>query len=228
MSTETAEMRIYPVPSARPRPPVDLPDRSVRAIVIDAHAPSRIGTAVLLRNQSWVSRCFLAANVEESLRLVAEYRPDVALLDVSETGPFAGPVTARIRAAHPGVEIVLSSRCKASLGAPLADLGAVGFLPAGSATETILATVRRALLDGEGARAEEAAEEAGSIAAATELSDREREILTLLGTGATNREIAAHLHLGPDSVKKTATGLYRKLGVRNRTEAARRAGEVLR
>jgi two-component system response regulator DesR len=227
MSTETAEMRIYPVPAAASRQAVGLPEGSVRAIVIDAHAPTRIGTAVLLRNQSWVSRCFLAANVEESLRLVASYRPDVAVLDVSETGPFAGPVTARIRAAHPGVEIVLSSRCKTSLGAPLADLGAVGFLPAGSGTETILATVRRALLDGEGARAEAGGGEA-SIATATELSDREREILTLLGTGATNREIAAHLHLGPDSVKKTATGLYRKLGVRNRTEAARRAGEVLR
>ncbi len=227
MSTETAEMRIYPVPAAGPRPPVDLPDRSVRAIVIDAHAPTRIGTAVLLRNQGWVSRCFLAANVEESLRLVGEYRPDVAVLDVSETGPFAGAVTARIREVHPGVAIVLSSRCKTSLGTPLADLGAVGFLPAGSATETIIATVRRALLDGEGARAE-AAQTPSPIAAATELSDREREILTLLGTGATNREIAAHLHLGPDSVKKTATGLYRKLGVRNRTEAARRAGEVLR
>jgi two-component system response regulator DesR len=227
MSTETAEMRIYPAPPAAARQPVDMPEGSVRAIVIDAHAPTRIGTAVLLRNQSWVSRCFLAANVEESLRLVAEYRPDVAVLDVSETGPFAGAVTARIRDAHPGVEIVLSSRCKTSLGTPLADLGAAGFLPAGSATETILATVRRALLDGEGSRATEPLG-GTSIAAATELSDREREILSLLGTGATNREIAAHLHLGPDSVKKTATGLYRKLGVRNRTEAARRAGEVLR
>jgi DNA-binding NarL/FixJ family response regulator len=226
MPTETAEMRIYPAPpAAGPRQPVDLPDKSVRAIIVDAHAPTRIGTAVLLRNQSWVSRCFLAANVEESLRLVREYRPDVAVLDVSETGPFAGPVTARLREVHLGVQVVLSSRCKTSLGAPLADLGAVGFLPAGSATETILATVRRALLDGEGARAEAAPP---AIAAATELSDREREILTLLGTGATNREIAARLHLGPDSIKKTATGLYRKLGVRNRTEAARRAGEVLR
>ncbi len=224
MSTETAEMKIYRVPTSGPRVPVDLPERSVRAIVVDAHAPTRIGTAVLLRNQGWVARCFLAANVEESLRLVGEYRPDVALVDVSETGPFAGPVTARLREAHPGVQIVLSSRCKTSLGVPLADLGAVGFVPAGAASDTILATVRRALLDGEGARRDRQ----NPLAAATELSDREREILTLPGTGATNREIAAHLHLGPDSIKKTATGLYRKLGVRNRTEAARRAGEIRR
>ena len=60
-----------------------------------------------------------------------------------------------------------------------------------------------------------------------ELSDREREILVLLGTGLTNREIGERLHLGPDSVKKSATALYRKLGVRNRTEAAQRAATVL-
>jgi DNA-binding NarL/FixJ family response regulator len=49
----------------------------------------------------------------------------------------------------------------------------------------------------------------------------------LLGTGATNREIADRLHLGPDSIKKSATALYRKLGVRNRTEAAQRAASIL-
>lgn len=55
------------------------------------------------------------------------------------------------------------------------------------------------------------------------LTDREREILLPLGTGATTREVAARLHLEPDTVKKSASGLYRKLGVRNRTEAVRRA-----
>jgi two-component system response regulator DesR len=47
------------------------------------------------------------------------------------------------------------------------------------------------------------------------------------GTGLTNREIGERLHLGPDSIKKSATALYRKLGVRNRTEAAQRAATVL-
>jgi DNA-binding CsgD family transcriptional regulator len=49
----------------------------------------------------------------------------------------------------------------------------------------------------------------------------------LISTGATNREIAVVLHLGPDSVKKSAGTLYRKLGVRNRAEAARRAAELV-
>jgi len=70
--------------------------------------------------------------------------------------------------------------------------------------------------------------EATVSAGGPELTDREREILFLLGTGKTNREIAARLHLGPDSVERRApTALYRKLGVRNRTEAAQRAATLL-
>ena len=225
----TAELRLAP-PVAEPNlaeaPPAEdfdaLPNSSVRAIVIDAHAPSRIGLAALLEEQPWIERCLLASGSEESVALTRRHRPDVAILDISQTGPFAGSITAMIREAHPGVQILLSSRCRTSAGAPIASLGAVGFLPAGVSGEDVIDAVRAAVLTGEPLEFEVAAP-AGGLA----LSDREREILVLLGTGATNREIAERLHLGPDSVKKSATALYRKLGVRNRTEAAQRAATVL-
>ena len=210
----TAELALPPLSAV----PEALPDASVRAIVIDAHAPSRIGLAALLEEQPWIEGCLLAADSTESVALTRRHRPDVAILDISQTGPFAGQVTAAIRAAHPGVQIVLTSRCRTSPGASPATLGAVGFLPAGVSPEDVIDTVRTAVLGGEPLDLPDAA---------PALSDREREILFLLGTGATNREIAARLHLGPDSVKKSATALYRKLGVRNRTEAAQRAATVL-
>jgi two-component system response regulator DesR len=146
----------------------------------------------------------------------------VAILDISQTGPFAGTITAAIRAAHPGVQILLTSRCRTTPGAPPASLGAVGFLPAGVSGEDVVDSVRAAVLTGEPLDLPVTNPSVGPA-----LSDREREILVLLGTGATNREIAERLHLGPDSVKKSATALYRKLGVRNRTEAAQRAVTVL-
>jgi DNA-binding NarL/FixJ family response regulator len=234
----TAELRLPTTPVDGPKSPdvVDfsarqhrlpgdgdaLPDSSVRAIVIDSHAPSRIGLASLLEDQPWIERCLLASGSEESVALTRRHRPDVAILDISQTGPFAGSITAAIRAAHPGVQILLSSRCRTSPGAPPASLGAIGFLPAGVSGEAVVDAVRAAVLSGEPLDFAAAVPAAGP-----ELSDREREILVLLGTGATNREIAARLHLGPDSVKKSATALYRKLGVRNRTEAAQRAATVL-
>jgi ATP/maltotriose-dependent transcriptional regulator MalT len=57
----------------------------------------------------------------------------------------------------------------------------------------------------------------------TPLSEREREVLGLIATGATNKEIAARLFLSPHTVKEHASALYRKLGVKNRAEATRRA-----
>ena len=132
----TAEVDL-PVLAAAPEPPVAqpsldaLPNSSVRAIVIDAHAPSRVGLAALLDEQPWIERCLLASGSEESVSLTRRHRPDVALLDISQTGPFAAAITAQIRDAHPGVQILLTSRCRTSPGAPPASLGAVGFLPAG-------------------------------------------------------------------------------------------------
>jgi DNA-binding NarL/FixJ family response regulator len=223
----TAELELPPLtivaPPEVPIEPDALPDASVRAIVIDAHAPSRIGLAAMLEEQRWIERCLLASGSEESVALTRRHRPDVAILDISQTGPFAGAITAAIRDAHPGVQILLTSRCRTSPGAPPASLGAVGFLPAGVSGEEIIDSVRAAVLGAETLDFMVSPVPAAGL----ELSDREREILVLLGTGATNREIAARLHLGPDSVKKSATALYRKLGVRNRTEAAQRAATVL-
>jgi DNA-binding NarL/FixJ family response regulator len=220
-----AAPRPAPAAAAPPTAPdlEALPDSSVQAIVIDSHAPSRIGLAALLQEQPWIEGCLLASGSEESVALTRRHRPDVAILDISQTGPFAGSVTAMIREAHPGIQILLSSRCRTSPGAPPASLGAVGFLPAGVTSEDVVDQVRAAVLGGEPLDFDAPAPAAGGL----HLSDREREILVLLGTGLTNREIGERLHLGPDSIKKSATALYRKLGVRNRTEAAQRAATVL-
>jgi two-component system response regulator DesR len=196
-----------------------LPDRSVRPLVVDGHDASRIGLAVLLQRQPWVGRCLLASDGGEACALAERHRPDVALLDVSNVGPFVATETARLGAAHPGIRIVLTSRCVAHLHAPPRELGAVAFLPPRSTNDDIVAAVRAAVLSLD--------VDVAPSARQVQLTDRERALIQLMATGATNREIARALHLGPDSVKKSASALYRKLGVRNRTEATRRGLELL-
>jgi ATP/maltotriose-dependent transcriptional regulator MalT len=58
------------------------------------------------------------------------------------------------------------------------------------------------------------------------LSQREREVLALIATGSTNREIAAQLYLSPHTVKEHTSALYRKLKARNRAEAVQRAQRI--
>jgi len=55
------------------------------------------------------------------------------------------------------------------------------------------------------------------------LTGREMEVLELIGAGATNREIADHLTLSPNTVKDHASTLFRKVQARNRAEAVIRA-----
>lgn len=57
----------------------------------------------------------------------------------------------------------------------------------------------------------------------TDLSARERQVLSEIALGATNREIGERLYLSPHTIKEHSNSLYRKLGVRNRAEAVKRA-----
>jgi two-component system response regulator DesR len=194
------------------------PNLSLRALIVDAHEATRLGVVVLLRRQPWIAQCLQADGIDLAAALAARHRPEVALLDISDTGPFVAAATARLRDAHAGIAIVLTSRCSTSLPAPLRALGAAAFLPPGTASSELVTAVGAAALSLDYAPPDPSP-------TASLLSDRERELLALISRGATNREIAVHMHLGP--VKKSASALYRKLGVRNRTEAAQRAAHLV-
>lgn len=203
-----------------PNVPLDLPDRSIQALVVDRHPLTRIGMSVLLHRQPWVSRCLVAVDRDEAIALAARQRPDVAVVDVSDAGPFVGSFLAPLRAAHPAMPLVLSSQYSPASHAKLLAAGGTGLLTADASIDEVLQSVRAALIS------EEMPVRAG-VDRSDPLSEREREVLALLCTGATNREIAAAMHVGTETVKKHAGALYRKLGVRNRTEAAQRATTLL-
>jgi two-component system response regulator DesR len=192
-------------------------------VIQDPHAPSRLGLAGLLRLQPWVRRCDAAADQAGALRLIREHRPHVAVVDLSASGTFAADHCDALRRAQPGLALVGTSRCGRSSTEPsaAADAGVAAWLAADATVREITAAVRAAAEGGDGGLAPAVGPR--DVAPPTpQLTEREAQVLRLLARGATNREIAAELHLGPDAIKKHASAVYRKLGVRNRTEAARR------
>ncbi|MGO9971512.1 MAG: response regulator transcription factor [Solirubrobacteraceae bacterium] len=207
--------------------PSTIPDGAIQPLIVDEHIGSRLGLGVLLKGEPWVGRCLLARDVREGAELAQRHRPQVALLDVSNAGPFVASAIAALHEAHPPMQIVLMSRCSRNPSAPQPDkLDVADFLPSDAPAETIVAAVHGAVMSLE--RPPQARRtRSRPTAPAAQLTERERLLLELISTGATNREIASRLHLGPDSVKKSASTLYRKLEVRNRTEAAQRAAELL-
>jgi two-component system response regulator DesR len=201
-------------------PAVGLALDSVQALVIDPHPFARLGLGVVLHRQPWISRCLLAADLDEGTRLVMRHRPDVAVVDVSASGPFTSAYLAPLQAVRPTMPVVLSMLSGAQQQGQVDGLGRRLVITSEHSIDEVLAVIRAALL-GDDRRIAARGSRSGHG-----LSVREQEVLALLCTGATNREIAAALHVGPETVKKHARSLYRKLGARNRTEAARRATEL--
>jgi DNA-binding NarL/FixJ family response regulator len=200
--------------------PVDLPDGSVEALVLDPHPLTRIGLGILLHRQRWVGRCLPASSRDEAIALATRHRPDVAVVDVSDAGPFISSYLAPLRAVRPAMPLLLSTYYGAGNLAQAQAAGAAALLTPDLSIEQVVGAVRAALVG-------EAIPLRPRSKRSEQLSEREREVLALLCTGATNYEIAAAMHVGIETVKKHAGALYRKLGVRNRTEAAQRAATLL-
>lgn len=195
--------------------------QATAVLIVCSHAPTRIGLGVLLRRQNWVRQCFVASTHPDAQALARRHRPGLALLDLSDDAPFGAAITTGLRQAHAGLRIVVTARCE-RVDISSASIGADAYVLPGASGEAIVQALRAAM-SGDGRRAAPASPPARPHG----ITARERDILLLLSTGATNHEIAAALHISSESVKKNATALYRKLGVRNRTQAAQQAAGLV-
>jgi DNA-binding NarL/FixJ family response regulator len=191
-------------------------DGPLRVLIVDDHAVVQWGFRVLLSRQRWVERCVVASDPDEALELAERDRPHVALVDLFLGERSGAELCEAIRNASPDTRVLLISGVGWISPQAAKAAGASGFVSKDwSADEVAMAVA----MVGKGMTVFRGQEEAP----AAPLSEREREVLALIASGATNREIAARLFLSPHTVKEHASALYRKLGVKNRAEAARRA-----
>jgi DNA-binding NarL/FixJ family response regulator len=206
---------------APPKRAIDLSGRSAQALVLERHAASRIGFGLLLRSQPWIERCLLSSDRDDAVMLAQRAKPDIAIVDVTDAGPFVGSYIAPLHKAHPAMSVLLSTRENelTALKLPLPS-SVAGLLTPVHGVEQVVEAVKLTLVGQPPLQLQY------EHPSRFELSAREREVLLLMSSGATNREIAEALHVSAETVKKHAATLYRKLGVRNRTEAAQLAAEA--
>ncbi len=204
-------------------------------LIADDQPMQRFGFRMLLESQDDMTVVGEAANGTEAVRQVAAHHPDVALMDIRMPGLDGIEATRRIVAAgaHTRVLIIttfdLDEYAYDGLRA-----GASGFLVKDAQPEELLAGIRavaagdavvapsltRRLLDtyihhlpaSPGAPAPDDPR-------LSALTDREREILTVIGQGWTNTEIAERLHLAESTVKTHVTRILAKTGARDRVQA---------
>ncbi|MEU0075631.1 response regulator transcription factor [Streptomyces sp. NPDC006332] len=207
-------------------------------LIADDQPLQRLGFRMLLESQDDMTVLSEATNGSEAVRLAAELHPDVVLMDVRMPGLDGIEATRRITAVGDRTRVLilttfdLDEYAYAGLRA-----GASGFLVKDAQPEDLLSGIRsvatgdavvapsltRRLLDAYAQHLPlldphtDASQEPDPRLSA--LTDREREILTVIGMGWTNTEIAARLHLAESTVKTHVGRVLSKTGSRDRIQA---------
>ena len=205
--------------------------KGLRIVVADDQAAVREGLATMLDLLPDVEVVGLAADGESATALVAAHAPDVVLMDLRMPGVDGVAATRRIRADHPGTQVVvLTTYADDALILAALGAGALGFLTKDAGRDDIAralhaAATGQSVLDAEARRAlVDAARLPSPPPAPAALPDgltpREGEVLGLIAAGLTNREIARKLFVSEATVKTHINSLLGKLGVTDRTQAA--------
>jgi two-component system response regulator DesR len=185
-------------------------------LVVDDHDVVHWGFRLMLAQQPWVERCLSAQTGREALAIAARYRPHVALVDLFIGEESGAEICKQLRAAELVTRVLLFSGAGEISPAAARAAGASGFAYKDWPARRIAAAVHAV---GLGKTMFEPHDPPGALG----LTDRERAVLGLMASGNTNPEIAEALHLSRHTIKEHTSAVYRKLGVRNRTEAVQRA-----
>ncbi|MEV0633761.1 response regulator transcription factor [Streptomyces sp. NPDC050619] len=212
----------------------------IRVLLADDEDLMRAGLRMMLDTQPDITVVGEAADGREAVRLAAAATPDVVLMDirmpvldgVAATRAIAGPAAVDDRVNGGPKVLVLTTFELDEYVFAAVRAGAGGFLLKRSPPETLLEGIRtlaagEALLGpsvtrrllAEFARATPAAPPPDVVHRLSRLTDREREVLLLLGRGLSNAEIATRLHVGDATVKTHVGRVLDKLGLRDRVHA---------
>ncbi|MGB4779657.1 response regulator, partial [Microbacterium sp.] len=201
----------------------------IRVLVADDHPIVRSGIAALIRSAADLELVGEAADGVEAVQLTAAQHPDVVLMDLRMPGLAGDEATARILSDQPQVRVVVLTTYESddSILAAI-EAGAHGYLLKAAPEEEILAGVRSVAAGGMALAPSIAAQLVRAAAAppTPTLSPRELEVLTAVAAGRSNREIAATLYIGEETVKTHLQKAFTKLGVDGRTRAVTRAMEL--
>lgn len=205
----------------------------IRVLIVDDHEMVREGLMAMLQPELDFEVVGQTGSGAAVVELVEATRPDVVLLDARLPDVSGVEVCRRLVVSHPGVSVViLTTYTDPYLVQECIQAGARGYVVKDVERFSLKESIR-AVHRGQAVLAPQVAGPVIDRARAQEpvgarrasLSGSQLAILRLISRGHSNREIAAEVHLSENTVKTHVQEIFRKLGVRNRVEAAILAGK---
>ena len=208
-------------------------DPRIRVLIVDDHEMVREGLMSMLRSEPDFEVVGQTGRGAEVAELVESTKPDVVLLDTRLPDISGVEVCRRLTRKHPGVAVViLTTYTDVELVEECLQAGARGYVVKDVERFSLKESIR-AVSRGHAVLAPQVAgpiiermrrRQSGEKRPAG-LNTSQVAILRLISLGHSNREIAADVHLSENTVKTHVQEIFRKLGVRNRVEAAILAGK---
>ena len=195
---------------------------SVRVLLAEDQAMVRGALSALLDLEEDIEIVSEASRGDEVLPAALDALPDVALLDIEMPGGDGLGAAAALKENLPSCRvIILTTFGRAGYLKRAMESGAVGFLLKDAPASGLASAVRRVM------NGERVVDPGLAAAALSEgespLTGREREVLSASANGATIEDVAAKLYLSEGTVRNYLSTAIKKLGTRNRVEAARLA-----
>jgi len=219
-----------PVRSTNKNTKCDPPDAK-RIVIVDDHPLFRKGLEELIHSDGSFAVCGEAGNASEGIDVIRQLGPDLAIVDLSLPGANGIELIKNIRAEFPKLPILVLSMHDESLYALRAlRAGAEGYVMKHEAMANVIQAIHE-VFNGRPYLSPAMAAQVitkfshrnadGAADPVERLSDRELEILELIGKGNEVRQIAKLLHLSPKTVETHRAHIKEKLGLKNAREVAR-------